>query len=124
MSGLYAICGENEIQNRRAKAFNLLRIGEDGAERPWYVFVVRWDKHFFAYVNRCPHEGVHLDWERNQFLDQGTKRIVCGKHGSLFDLATGICVDGKCVGERLEPVNVCVVDGDLCVSGVALEEDR
>jgi nitrite reductase/ring-hydroxylating ferredoxin subunit len=124
MSYVYAICGENEIPNRRAKAFSLLRVGEDGVARPWYIFVVRWDKEFFGYVNRCPHEGVNLDWERNQFLDQVTKRIMCGKHGSLFELATGKCVEGKCVGESLEPVSICMSDGDVCLTGVTLAEDE
>ncbi|MBI4725166.1 MAG: Rieske 2Fe-2S domain-containing protein [Rhodomicrobium sp.] len=125
MSGVYAICGENEIPNRRAKAFNLARVDEDGkTSRPWYIFVVNWDKQFFAYVNRCPHERVNLDWERNQFLEQGSKRIMCGKHGSLFDLTTGKCVEGRCVGESLEPVSICIVDGDLCVTGVVLAEDE
>ena len=54
-------CGEYEIPNRKGMGFSLLRVGEDGIARPWRIFVVRWDKQFFAYVNRCPHNGVHLD---------------------------------------------------------------
>jgi len=123
MTTLYAICGENEIQNRRAKAFNLLREEPGQAPRPWCIFIVRWDKTFYGYVNRCPHEEVNLDWERNQFLESGGKRIICGKHGSLFELATGLCIEGRCVGKSLEPVALCVVDGDVCVTGVTLAED-
>ncbi|MGO9546007.1 MAG: Rieske (2Fe-2S) protein [Rhodomicrobium sp.] len=122
MSNIYAICGANEIPNRRGKAFNLIRI-VDGKAEPWHIFAIRWDKRFFGYVNRCPHEGVNLDWERGQFLDPGTQRIVCGKHGSLFELATGKCFEGRCVGESLEPVALCVADGDLCVTGVTLAEE-
>ena len=124
MSEIYAICGENDIPNRRGKAFQLLRVEDGQAAKPWYIFVIRWDKQFFGYVNRCPHEGVNLDWERNQFLESGGKRILCGKHGSLFELATGKCVEGRCVGESLEPVSLCVADGDLCVTGVTLAEEE
>ena len=123
MGAVYAICGEYEIPNRKGKGFSLLRVGEDGMARPWHIFVVRWDKQFFADVNRCPHNGVHLDWERNQFVDATVKRIVCGKHGSLFDPATGACIEGKCAGQGLEPVAVCVLDGDVCVTGVKLAEE-
>jgi len=122
MSIVYAICGANEIPNRRGRAFSLLRI-VDGREEPWHIFAVRWDGQFFGYVNRCPHDGVNLDWERGQFIEPGGRRIVCGKHGSLFELATGTCIEGRCVGEALEPVGLSVVDGDLCVIGVTLAED-
>ena len=44
------------------------------------------------------------------------KRIVCGKHGSLFDHATGACIEGKCAGQGLESVAVGVLDGDVCVT--------
>ncbi len=124
MTIAYAICAATDIPNRKGRAFSLLRVNEDGTESPWHIFVVRWDKEFFGYVNRCPHEGVNLDWETNQFLEPYTRRIVCGKHGSLFELATGECVEGPCQGKSLEPVGVRVVDGDICVTGVTLAEDN
>ncbi len=123
MSMVYAICGANDIPNRRGKAFSLLRIEEGQAPQPWHIFIVRWDREVFGYVNRCPHEGVNLDWEPNRFVEPGEKRIVCGKHGSQFELATGTCVEGRCVGESLEPVSLSVVDGDICVTGVTLAEE-
>src|SRR5271166_2202244 len=98
MTYAYAICGEDDIPNRRCKAFHLLRLDDDKSERPWHIVVVRWDKQFFGYINRCPHEGVNLDWERNQFLDPSGKRLICGKHSSLFDIATGTCIEGPCKG--------------------------
>jgi hypothetical protein len=49
---------------------------------------------------------------------------MCGKHGALFDITTGICVDGPCRGDGLEPVKVVEVDGDICVTGVALVDDE
>jgi len=124
MNNIYAICAENEIKNRRGKAFSLLRVEEGKEPEPWHIFVVRWDKQVFGYVNRCPHERVNLDWERGQFLEPGRDRIICGKHGSLFELGTGLCVEGHCVGESLEPVSVSIFDGDICVSDVTLAEDE
>ncbi len=124
MTIAYAICALSDIPNRRGKAFSLLRIEEDKAGQPWHIFVVRWDKQVFGYVNRCPHDGVNLDWEPNQFLDPVTRRIVCGKHGSLFELATGKCIEGPCEGQSLEPVSLTVIDGDICVTGVTLAEEE
>jgi nitrite reductase/ring-hydroxylating ferredoxin subunit len=119
----YAICALNDVPNRRAKAFSLIRAEADGSERPWHIFVVRRGSKVHGFVNRCPHQGTNLDWERNQFLDPNSPRIMCGKHGSLFEFETGECVEGPCKGARLEMVQVSVIDGDICVSGVTLAEE-
>lgn len=118
----YVICGLDEIPSRRAKAFQLLRRDADGNEKTFSIFVVRWGSQVFGYVNQCPHDSVNLDWERNQFLDPSGLRLMCGKHGALFEIGTGRCVDGPCRGERLVPVNVAVLDGDICIRGVELVE--
>ncbi len=123
MTIAYAICAETDIQNRRGRAFSLLRVAEDGSEQPWHIFIVRYGKQAFGYINRCPHDGVNLDWETNQFLDESGRVIVCGKHGSKFELATGKCIDGPCLGQSLEPIALTVIDGEICVTGVTLSED-
>ena len=123
MTTAYAICPAKDFPNRRGRAFSLLRAGEDGREIPWHIFIVRWDKKVYGYVNRCPHNGVNLDWETDQFLEQGSNRIICGKHGSLFELETGKCIEGPCQGQSLEPVSLSVLDGDICVTGVTLAEE-
>ena len=119
----YAICSTNDIPSRRAVGFHLMIVEEDGSQRPWPIVVVRWGKQVFGYVNKCPHDGVKLDWERNQFLDPNGLRLMCGKHGALFELGTGICVDGPCKGASLTPVALSVDDDDICVTGVTLVED-
>jgi len=120
---VYTICRMSDIPSRKAKGFLLMTVAEDGTERPWPIVVVRWGKQVFGYVNRCPHHGVNLDWERNQFLDPNGTRLMCGKHGSLFDLATGACHDGPCKGRSLESVALTVLDDDICVAGVRLVEE-
>lgn len=123
----YAICRVGDVPNRRAKGFHLLRRLPDGAEVPWHIVIVRWDRKLYGYINRCPHQGVNLDWEPNQFFDGNGTRLVCGKHGSLFEVATGLCIEGPCSGAHLESVRLSVLDGDICVNDVDLvdqgEED-
>lgn len=119
----YAICSFSDIPSQRAVGFQLLIIGDDGEPRPWPIVVVRWGKQVLGYLNRCPHNGVNLDWERNQFLDTGGTRLLCGKHGSTFELGTGLGVDGPCKGQSLTPIALAVLDGDICVTGVTLVED-
>lgn len=115
----YAVCRVADIPNRRARAFSLLR-QEGGVEAPFHILIVRWDRKLYGYVNRCPHHGEQLDWERGQFFDSSGTRLMCGKHGASFNLKDGACVDGPCRGQRLEPLCLAVLDGDICVTGIAL----
>lgn len=116
----YVVCELNDIPSKRAQGFTLLRLDEEGQEVPWPIIIIRWGRQAFGFVNRCPHDGVNLDWERDQFLDSYGTRLMCGKHGALFDIGTGECIDGPCKGEGLEQIAVEVIDGDICVSGVEL----
>ncbi len=120
----YVICAMNDIPSQKARGFHLMRIEEDGTTRPWPIIVVRWGRQVFGYVNKCPHDGVNLDWERNQFLDPNGIRLMCGKHGALFELGTGVCVDGPCKGRSLAPVALTILDNDICVTGVMLDADE
>ena len=122
-SEIFTICRVSDIANNRAVGFVLARLDENGQKVPWPIFLVRKDKHIYGYVNRCPHQGTRLDFEPGQFLDAGLVHLVCGKHGSQFDIATGKCFDGACVGESLEPIDLVIDDGDLCVRGVQLAEE-
>jgi len=120
----YAICGMSDIPSQRARGFRLMIVGDDGAPRPWPIVIVRWGRQVFGYVNKCPHDGVNLDWEHNQFLDPNGVTLMCGKHGALFELGTGACVDGPCKGKGLTAIALTVLDNDICVTGVTLVEDE
>lgn len=120
---VYILCAVADLPSRKARSFHLLRTDPNGRHEPWPVVIVRWGKHVFGYVNRCPHHGGGLDWERGQFFDPNGTRLMCGKHGAEFELATGRCVNGPCLGESLEPVAVFILGDDICITGVTLAED-
>ncbi|WP_298427489.1 Rieske 2Fe-2S domain-containing protein [Rhodoblastus sp.] len=118
----YVICALDDIPSQRARGFDLA-IVEDGQEKNFPIVVVRWGKQVFGYVNSCPHHGARLDWEREQFLDPTGLRLLCGKHGALFELGSGRCSAGPCKNENLKPVQLEVIDGDICITGVTLAEE-
>jgi nitrite reductase/ring-hydroxylating ferredoxin subunit len=120
---LFAVCHVNDVAKRRAMGLVLARLGEDGKTVPFPIVVARRDGQYYAYVNRCPHQGSRLDFEPKQFLDSSARFLLCGKHGAQFDIATGHCVDGPCLGKRLEPVVVVIDEEDLCITGVRLAEE-
>ena len=70
---------------------------QDGAR----VFAVRRGGQVYAYKNRCPHRGVPLEWQPNQFLDPSASLIQCATHAALFLIETGECVAGPCAGKFL-----------------------
>jgi nitrite reductase/ring-hydroxylating ferredoxin subunit len=83
----------------------------DRGGHPEQGFLLRLATGFVAYVNRCPHWHVDLDYGEGRFYDAELDRIFCTTHGALFVPQTGRCDAGPCVGESLEPVTV-VITGD------------
>ena len=65
------------------------------------LFVVRRAGQVYAYKNRCPHRGVPLEWQPNQFLDPSASLIQCATHAALFLIESGECVAGPCAGQFL-----------------------
>lgn len=58
------------------------------------------------------------------WTDPSGLRLMCGKHGSLFEIGTGRCVDGPCRGRALKPVSLAVIDGEVCIHGIELVADE
>ena len=62
------------------------------------AFAVRFGGVVRAYLNRCAHVAMELDWQPGEFFDFDAEHLVCATHGALYDPATGNCVAGACVG--------------------------
>ena len=76
------------------------------------MLVVRQGNALYAWRDSCPHiGGVPMAWRRHAYLNANHDRIVCSAHGALFDIATGVCTLGPCLGQALEPMTV-VLDAD------------
>jgi len=70
------------------------------------AFAIKKDGEIYAYINSCPHIGVELNWQENQFLDSEGELIQCSTHGALFLINSGECVSGPCAGQCLQPVKL------------------
>jgi nitrite reductase/ring-hydroxylating ferredoxin subunit len=95
------LCRLEEIADGQAKGFDL---GHDA------IFVVRAGRRIFAYRNACPHTGGMLDWDDEGFMSDSGEHILCQTHGALFQVDTGACLAGPCLGDCLAKVAV-VLDG-------------
>ncbi|MEZ0496667.1 Rieske (2Fe-2S) protein [Sphingomonas sp. IW22] len=79
----------------------------------FHGFVVRRGDGVVGYVDRCPHMGVPLAQQLDDYLSPDGARIVCAWHGAVFRLEDGECLGGPCPGTRLTPWPVMVQDGKI-----------
>jgi nitrite reductase/ring-hydroxylating ferredoxin subunit len=78
------------------------------------AFVVRYDGTVRAYLNRCAHLPMELDWKPGKFFDGDGLVLICSTHGAIYSPETGRCLGGPCEG-RLVPVPVEERDGRILV---------
>ncbi len=65
------------------------------------AFAVRYRGRVYAYVNRCAHVWVELDWNNGEFFDISGLYLVCATHGAAYRPDTGDCMHGPCRGQKL-----------------------
>ena len=84
---------------------------------PYRGFVVRQGDTVYAYQNFCVHVGHPLNWMPDAFLTKDRTAIMCASHGALYEIGSGLCFAGPCVGKSLRKVDVAVRDGIVYVTG-------
>lgn len=84
---------------------------------PFRGFIVRKGDDVFAYQNFCAHVGHPLNWMPDGFLTKDRSSIICSSHGAQFEIETGLCFAGPCVGKSLRSVHCEVRDGIVYVTG-------
>lgn len=77
------------------------------------AFAVRYDGKIYAYVNRCAHVPVELDWMDGAFFDYSKLYLICSTHGAMYLPHTGVCVQGPCRGKSLQAVAIEEHDGQV-----------
>jgi len=98
-----------------------LRFTVAAAGGPEPAFVVRVRGVPRAYLNRCAHVPVELDWLPGRFLDDTGVAVVCSVHGALYDARDGGCLGGPCDGEGLVPIDCDEAHGWVRVQARCIE---
>tara|TARA_R110002012_G_scaffold49210_2_gene127365 strand:+ start:1237 stop:1578 length:342 start_codon:yes stop_codon:yes gene_type:complete len=68
-----------------------------------------------AYLNRCPHLGIGLNWMPGRFMDLDNCFLQCSTHGALFEPGSGKCIAGPCQGDQLTALAVQDLAGEIQV---------
>jgi len=109
-NGALVVARRDELSPGQTKKF-ILRRGEREEE----CFVVNHGGKLYAYVNRCRHVPMSMDWIDNQFMTEDKQYILCATHGACYEPDTGECVSGPPVGQSLVAVPLSV-DGDEVIA--------
>jgi nitrite reductase/ring-hydroxylating ferredoxin subunit len=113
------ICsGEDVAEGGDGRRFDVLAAG-----RAEPAFIVRIDGVPRAYLNRCAHVPVELDWIPGRFLDETGLYVICTVHGAMYDAADGSCVAGPCQGRGLQAVACREQDGWIWVRAAVASAD-
>ena len=105
MKGRILIANLNDITDPGSRSFDLQVNGEQVNG-----FIVLKDNEIFAYSNSCPHTGSPLDWVEHQFLDPDQEFIQCAVHDARFEVHSGHCIAGPCIGDSLQKLDIIVKD--------------
>ena len=105
------ICRFEELADPGARAFKL-----GAGDWPLRGFVVRKGSEVFAYLNRCPHAGHPLNWTADDFFTADQTLLMCHSHGACFEMTTGVCVLGPCVGRELRSIPIKIEHGHVLVA--------
>jgi nitrite reductase/ring-hydroxylating ferredoxin subunit len=91
---LIALCPSTQLAERGAGLrFDVLVDGE-----LLCAFAVRHRGVAVAYLNRCAHVAMELDWVAGRFFDSEGSTLLCATHGAAYDPADGRCLGGPCAG--------------------------
>lgn len=110
--GARALCsGSDLVDGGDGIRFEVERAGETVP-----AFAIRHGGRVYAYLNRCAHIAMELDWNPGKFFDSDSEYLICSTHGALYAPDSGACRGGPCRGAGLSRLQVFEADGTIFLS--------
>jgi nitrite reductase/ring-hydroxylating ferredoxin subunit len=85
--------------------------------QPAPAFAVRHRGQVQAYLNRCAHVAMELDWQEGAFFDAEGRDLLCSTHGATYDAQSGRCLGGPCNRSALVKLRVEERNGKVYFTG-------
>ncbi len=100
------LCASGDLVNGGdAVPFDVTYCGQ-----PSRGFAIRHNGQVHAYLNRCAHVPMEMDYQENRFFDSSGLYLMCATHGAIYRPHTGECAGGPCRG-GLVKIAVTEMDG-------------
>jgi nitrite reductase/ring-hydroxylating ferredoxin subunit len=94
MFALIELCGSDALRDGgTAVGFDVLYQGQTCR-----AFAVRYNGTAHAYLNRCSHVPMEMDYQPDRFFDSTGHWLICATHGATYQPDTGQCSGGPCRG--------------------------
>ena len=89
-----ALCNSADlVEGGLAVAFDVVYGGQTCR-----AFAIRFEGGVHAYLNRCTHVAMEMDYQPDQFFDDSGRWLLCATHGAAYRPDTGACAGGPCRG--------------------------
>jgi nitrite reductase/ring-hydroxylating ferredoxin subunit len=86
------------------------------------AFIIQYEHHYFAYLNRCAHVSMELDWNPGEIFDEEQQHLICATHYAVYDPQSGQCLRGPCPkGSKLITVPIIVKDDGIYFADSQIE---
>lgn len=98
MTDVIVLCRVAELkEGARAVPFDVIYGGQTCR-----AFAIRFKGVAHAYLNRCTHVAMELDFQPDRFFDDSGQWLLCATHGAVYQPTTGECAGGPCRGGLIE----------------------
>jgi len=108
-----SICQQAQLVQGSTLEFEIIQDSTELGTMPLTGFMFLHEGNPLAYLNRCPHLGIELNWMPGRFMDTDNQFIQCSSHGALFRPDNGECISGPCQGDALTALEVRISDGQV-----------
>jgi len=81
----------------------------------FHGLIVKKGEAYFAYRNQCRHLAITLDLNDEQFFNAEGTHLQCQMHGATYEIESGECIAGPCVGAFLEKLDLRVEEERLVI---------
>jgi nitrite reductase/ring-hydroxylating ferredoxin subunit len=106
MSQVIPLCNSRDLlDSSEAVPFSVIYGGQTCR-----AFAVRYQGQVYAYLNRCAHVAMEMDYQPNRFFDSTGQWLMCATHGATYAPQTGACTMGPCRG-GLTKIDISERDG-------------
>ncbi len=88
------LCNSSDlVEGGQAVSFDVVHAGQSCR-----AFAIRFEGVVHAFLNRCSHVAMELDYQPDRFFDDTGQWLLCATHGAVYRPDTGECAGGPCRG--------------------------